>query len=336
MPTYATSVGDLTFNSGLAFALTPDVVFTAESAAGSGRRTSTTSGPSASPAWGSRSRPTKGSALGRPWRRCRAASRRRPARSGRWVLSSRNGCSTSRPGQVALAPPERDRCRLRLGNQGPDRTPHRHPGARSDRRDDWRADHHPAGFASGAVYTSLSSSPVFVRTNAGEVRLTGAEGSIGVRLGPTLALNGNVSWVRGVDLATGLPPGLENGIPPTHGFARPSGGSRGTPLLARGVLPFCRRAAALLGQRLRAGADRRQPHAAGDHELLQQRRGGARPRCRGILVATGEKLPQVLTRVLGPRHHGPGAVQDGDAWLRDAEFQGRRPSVALVRGDGAL
>src|SRR5678815_1562356 len=72
--------------------------------------------------------------------------------------------------------------------------------------------------ATGAVFTSLSNSAVFVRTNAIKVRMRGVEGSLALKLNHDLALNANAFYVHGKDLRTGAPPNLENGIPPFTGF----------------------------------------------------------------------------------------------------------------------
>jgi outer membrane receptor protein involved in Fe transport len=72
--------------------------------------------------------------------------------------------------------------------------------------------------STGAVFTSLSNTAVFVRTNAAKVRMMGLEGSIAARLRRNLTVNANMFYIRGRDLRTGLPPSLENGIPPATGF----------------------------------------------------------------------------------------------------------------------
>src|SRR6185295_17469522 len=54
--------------------------------------------------------------------------------------------------------------------------------------------------ATGAVFTSLSSSAVFVRTNAIKVRMRGVEGSMAVKLNRDLTLNANGFHVHGKDL----------------------------------------------------------------------------------------------------------------------------------------
>jgi outer membrane receptor protein involved in Fe transport len=154
--------------------------------------------------------------------------------------------------------------------------------------------------AIGAVYTALSSSPVFARANAGHVRLQGFEANASGRLSPTLTLAGNVSYVRGTNVETGRPPDLENGIPPLQGLAR----LRWQPARVRWWGEI---------YTLFAAAQTR----LSENDLRQARIGGMRTRQEieafftngaaarglvraGVLVPTGETLAQVLTRVLGP------------------------------------
>ena len=151
--------------------------------------------------------------------------------------------------------------------------------------------------ATGAVFTSLSSSAVFVRTNALKVRLRGIESSLALKLRSDLALNANAFYVRGTDLHTGAPPNLENGVPPLTGFV--------------GVK--WERSAWLELYSNFAGPQRR----FSDNDISQARIGGLRTKeeiagffnggavarglvHNGILVPTGETLAQVQLRLLGP------------------------------------
>ena len=69
--------------------------------------------------------------------------------------------------------------------------------------------------ATGAVFTSLSSSAVFVRTNALKVRLRGVEGSVAMKLRQrSRAQRQCFLRARQRSAAPALPPNLENGIPP--------------------------------------------------------------------------------------------------------------------------
>jgi outer membrane receptor protein involved in Fe transport len=152
----------------------------------------------------------------------------------------------------------------------------------------------------GYVYTSASSSPIFVRVNAGKVRLKGVEAAGAARLSAALTLSANVSSILGTDLATGLPPNLENGIPPTHGFV----GLRYQPVGARWWAEAYSHFAAT--QDRFSSNDLSQARIGGNRtksEITNFFNNGAVARGlvkNGILVATGEALSQVLTRVLGP------------------------------------
>jgi outer membrane receptor protein involved in Fe transport len=154
--------------------------------------------------------------------------------------------------------------------------------------------------ATGAVFTSLSSSAVFVRTNAIKVRMRGIEGSLAFKLNRDLAVNANAFYVHGKDLRTGAPPNLENGIPPFTGFVGVKWERAGSPAWIEVYSNF-------------AAAQRR----FSDNDISQARIGGIRTReeiagffnggavarglvRNGILLATGETLAQVQLRVLGP------------------------------------
>ena len=154
--------------------------------------------------------------------------------------------------------------------------------------------------AGGAVYTALSSSPVFVRANAGHIRMRGVEGSLTARLTRSLSFDGHAFYIRATNTQTGAPPSLENGVPPLTGSA----GLRWEPL---------GRSFWVETYSLFAGAQTR----FSDNDMQQARIGGVRTRdeitqffnngavARGLvsggrLLETGETLPQVLRRVLGP------------------------------------
>ena len=151
----------------------------------------------------------------------------------------------------------------------------------------------------GAVFTSLSSSPVFVRANAVEVRLRGVEGTLTARLPRDLTANANAFYVRGSDLRTGAPPSLENGIPPATGFIGIKWERPGSPTWVEIYSNFAARQSRF-----------------SDNDISQARIGGLRTReeiaaffnggavarglvRNGILLPTGETLAQVQLRVLG-------------------------------------
>lgn len=159
--------------------------------------------------------------------------------------------------------------------------------------------------STGAVFTALSNSPVFVRANAGRLRLRGAEMQLNLKLTEELAVNANGFLIRGTDLERGVAPSLENGIPPATGFA----GIRWEPFGKR----FWVEAYSNF-----ADAQRR----FSDNDFQQARIGGIRTRSEianffnngaiarglvqgGILLATGETLAQVQQRVLGSAQRAP-------------------------------
>ncbi len=152
----------------------------------------------------------------------------------------------------------------------------------------------------GAVFTSLSNSAVFVRANAAKVRLRGVEGSFAFKLRQDLTINANTFYVRGTDLRTGLPPSLENGIPPATGFAGIKWERAGSPLWVELYSNFAapqRRFSDNDISQARIGGLRTREEIAGFFNGGAVARGLVR---NGILIPTGETLAQVQLRVLGP------------------------------------
>ena len=158
--------------------------------------------------------------------------------------------------------------------------------------------------ATGAVYTSLSNSPVFVRANAGRLRMMGWEAQLGAKLTDSISVNANMFSIRGIDLDRNSAPSLENGVPPATGFV----GIRWTPGKRFWVEAYSNF----------ADAQRR----FSDNDLQQARIGGMRTRTEianffnngavarglvnnGILLATGETLAQVQNRVLASANRAP-------------------------------
>lgn len=153
--------------------------------------------------------------------------------------------------------------------------------------------------ATGAIYTALSGAPVFVRANANHIRMSGVEGAAQLRLTRSLQLATRAFYVRGTETESGAPPALENGIPPLNGFVSVRWQPPGTRFWVEAYSSL-------------AGAQTR----LSDNDLQQARIGGIRTREEitnffnhgavarglvrdGVLLATGERLPQVLRRVLG-------------------------------------
>lgn len=72
--------------------------------------------------------------------------------------------------------------------------------------------------ANGAVFVSLSTSPVLVRANFTAARIYGFEYEAEVRITKQFKFTGNYTFVQAEDKATGLPPNIEGGTPPPTGF----------------------------------------------------------------------------------------------------------------------
>jgi outer membrane receptor protein involved in Fe transport len=153
--------------------------------------------------------------------------------------------------------------------------------------------------ASGAVYTSLSSNPVFVRANAGRVRTVGFDASLRVKATSSLTLSSNIAAVRATDLETDQPPAIENGVPPPTGWAGLRWDPANRPWWVEGYALFAWPQRRLSGndlQQARIGAIRTR------QEIVDFFNNGAVARGlvqNGVLVATGETAAQVVARVLG-------------------------------------
>jgi outer membrane receptor protein involved in Fe transport len=186
--------------------------------------------------------------------------------------------------------------------------------------------------STGAVFTSLSNTAVFVRTNAAKVRMMGVEGGVAARLRRNLTVNANMFYIHGKDLRTGLPPSLENGIPPATGFLGVKWErSRGWIELYSNFAAPQRRFSDNDISQARIGGIRTAAEIAGFFN------GGAIPRGlvrNGILLPTGETLAQVQLRVLGP------GLQPNQLFTKNPGFAllnlcggfrvGERSSVTLI------
>jgi outer membrane receptor protein involved in Fe transport len=153
--------------------------------------------------------------------------------------------------------------------------------------------------AAGAVYTSLSSAPVFVRANAGRIRMLGAEGSAHFNVTRWLTAAAHAFYVRGTNIETGAPPSLENGIPPLTGFASLRWSPAGRRYWVETYTSFAAAQTRLSDndlQQARIGGIRTREEITGFFNGGAVARGLVRG---GVLVQTGETLPQVLRRVLG-------------------------------------
>lgn len=161
----------------------------------------------------------------------------------------------------------------------------------------------------GAVFVAAATPPVLVRTNYTEAKIWGIEAEAEARISDKFILRSNFTYIRSEDKATGLPPNIEGGTPPPTGFM----GLR----YDRGrfwIEPYTtlayrqERLSSLDLSDRRTGATRTRAQienyfrrGACVHGLTSNAAGT----CNGnvttyTLLATGENITQVLTRVLGP------------------------------------
>lgn len=161
----------------------------------------------------------------------------------------------------------------------------------------------------GVVFVPLSTAPVLVRANFTDAKLYGIEYELEAKLTRDFKFQGNFTYIRAEDKATGEPPNIEGGTPPPTGF------------LSLKYAPVGKRFWIEAYSNLAAEQDR-----LSTLDLSDRRTGGPRSRsqianffrrgacARGltnnpdgvcgtgdetILLATGETLAQVQDRVLG-------------------------------------
>ncbi|HEY3104978.1 MAG TPA: TonB-dependent receptor [Pyrinomonadaceae bacterium] len=163
------------------------------------------------------------------------------------------------------------------------------------------------------------STPVLIRTNFTDARIWGVEYTVDARLHRNWMFGGNFTYVHAEDKATGLPPNIEGGTPPPTGFLRLRYEPAGRRFWIEGYSTLADRQSRLssldLGDR-RTGATR----STGQIQNFFRRgacvRGLTTPgptgcgSAGGILIATGETLAQVQTRVLGSPTASPKPLFD--------------------------
>ncbi len=165
--------------------------------------------------------------------------------------------------------------------------------------------------ANGAVFVSLSTSPVLVQSNFSDTRIKGAEANFEYRFTDSWTAGANYSYFFAEDKATGVPPNLGGGgIPPTFGFARLRYQPPGKRYWVEGYVNAAGRQSRLSTLDV---ADRRTGAARTRAQIQNFIRRGACVRGLSInnggavcgtannnyiLTSTGETLTQILNRVL--------------------------------------
>ncbi|NWG12295.1 MAG: TonB-dependent receptor [Acidobacteria bacterium] len=163
---------------------------------------------------------------------------------------------------------------------------------------------------SGVVYVPAATNPVLVRANYGDAQVWGIEHTFDGRLGQNVTLSTVFTCLRARDPRTGLPPNIEGGTPPPNGYLR----IRYSRWNARFWLePYLHAAArqerlsSLDLEDRRTGAMRSRTSIRRFFQNGATVRGLVGPGLDGrlgtaddLLLATGETLPQIQDRVLGP------------------------------------
>jgi hemoglobin/transferrin/lactoferrin receptor protein len=166
----------------------------------------------------------------------------------------------------------------------------------------------------GAVFVAASATPVLARVNFTDARLWGLEYELRARLNRQWTLNGNFTYVRAEDKASGLPPNIEGGTPPPLGFLSLRYEPSGKRYWIEGYSTMAARQASLstldLSDR-RTGATRTRTNIQNFFRRGACVHGVTTPgptgcgSAGGILIATGETLTQVQNRLLGTAQSGP-------------------------------
>jgi hemoglobin/transferrin/lactoferrin receptor protein len=173
--------------------------------------------------------------------------------------------------------------------------------------------------ANGAVFVSLSTAPVLIRANFSDARIHGVEYTLDARPHRDWTLGANFTWVHAKDRVTGLPPNIEGGTPPPTGFLRLRYEPAGKNFWIEGYSTLADRQSRLSSLDL---SDRRTGATRSTGQIANFFRRGACVRglttpgptgcgsAGGILIATGETLAQVQTRVLGSPTASPKPLFD--------------------------
>lgn len=173
--------------------------------------------------------------------------------------------------------------------------------------------------ANGAVFVALSTAPVLIRANFSDARLTGFEYEFEARLDRAWTLGANFTYIHAKDKATGAPPNIEGGTPPPTGFLRLRYEPAGKKFWIEGYTTLADRQSRLSSLDL---SDRRTGATRSTGQIQNFFRRGACVRglttpgptgcgsAGGILIATGETLAQVQTRVLGSTTASPRPLFD--------------------------
>jgi hemoglobin/transferrin/lactoferrin receptor protein len=163
--------------------------------------------------------------------------------------------------------------------------------------------------STGVVYVPASSSPVLVRTNYGDARITGLEHTFDWRFAPRFSVSTVLTLLHAKDIATGLAPNIEGGTPGADfylklRYSHPGGRFWLEPYIhAAGKQT---RLSSLDLEDRRTGAPRTRSsirnfflNGATSRGWVSAGPDGVRGTADDLLTVTGETLAQIQDRVLG-------------------------------------
>ena len=167
----------------------------------------------------------------------------------------------------------------------------------------------------GVVFVAAATNPVLIRANYGDSRTVGIEQKFDLQVSSHWTLGQNFTWLRAANTRTGLPPTIEGGTPAPQGNLRLRYAPAGGRLWIEPYLYAARRQTRLSSLDLE---DRRTGAMRSRTSIQNFFRRGATVRglvasgpdatfgtADDTLIATGETLAQVQTRVLGTAASAP-------------------------------
>ena len=162
---------------------------------------------------------------------------------------------------------------------------------------------------SGVVFVAASTTPVLVRSNFTAAKVWGIEYETEARLSSRLIFKGNFTYIRAADTDTGLPPNIEGGTPPPNAFLSLRYNRSRFWIEAYSTLAARQgRLSSLDLSDRRTGANRTRAQIENFFRrgaCVNGLTSNVARTCNAnvntyTLLATGESITQVLTRVLGP------------------------------------
>ena len=164
--------------------------------------------------------------------------------------------------------------------------------------------------ANGVVFVALSPTPVLIRANQENSRIFGLEHEARVRISSSVALRTSATYLRAELKETGAPPNIEGGTPNPDAWIALRWTSKSKAFY---VEPYAHLAAEQTRLSTLDLGDRRTGSSRSRSSITAFFNNGARARgytsagadgrfgtADDILIATGETLAQIITRVLGP------------------------------------